>query len=68
MKKKYSEPYQYPKCPHCGGEHWGQRFDNCPFVNILADSQSTDEQRQNATETLERHRAEPPVTSGGTPA
>jgi len=45
------------KCQHCGGEHWGQRFDNCPFVSILAASDSTEEQRTNATEALEAHQA-----------
>lgn len=24
------------KCPHCGGEHFGQRFDDCPFIKKAA--------------------------------
>jgi hypothetical protein len=28
---------RYPKCPHCGGQHWGQRFDDCPYVALLSD-------------------------------
>lgn len=63
-KRKYSEPAQYPKCSHCGGEHWGQRFDDCPYVNILKDSDSTEEQRRHATEALEAHKTQPPVAPG----
>lgn len=63
MPKNYREPYQYPRCPHCGGEHWGQRFDECPFIKILADPNATEEERQNATATLEAHRAMPPTTT-----
>jgi hypothetical protein len=22
-------------CPHCGGLHFGQRFDDCPYLNSL---------------------------------
>lgn len=25
------KPAGQQKCPHCGGMHFGQRFDNCPF-------------------------------------
>lgn len=54
---KHKAPTPRPPCPHCGGEHWGQKFNDCTFVNILADPNSTDEQRQNATAALEAHRA-----------
>jgi hypothetical protein len=42
----------YPKCPHCGGEHWGQRFDDCPYVALLADPAATSEQKANAADWL----------------
>lgn len=35
-------------CPHCGGQHWGQRHDDCPYVSLLADVTATEEQVQNA--------------------
>ncbi len=64
-RRKYPEPFQYPKCPHCGGEHWGQRFDACPFVAIATDANATESQRTNAAATLESHRAKPPVVQAG---
>lgn len=51
-------PIGQPKCPHCGGEHWGQRFHDCPFVKLVADQSATEEQRQNAASFLEAHRLE----------
>ena len=62
MKKLYQEPIQYQECPHCGGKHWGQRFDNCTYVNILNDPSATGEQRRNARDILDRHRAQLPVS------
>lgn len=35
-------------CPHCGGLHLGQRFDDCPYIKILKDPAATEEQRTNA--------------------
>jgi hypothetical protein len=53
-----------PTCPHCGGLHFGQRYDNCPYVRILADPNSTEEQRKNAADWLNSHnrpsRGQPP--------
>ena len=48
-----SDPVRYPLCPHCGGQHWGQKFDDCPYVSLLQDSNATDGQRQNARDMLE---------------
>lgn len=48
----FPRPVEDPKCPHCGGEHWGQRFDDCPYVQILADPNASEEQRLNAAEWL----------------
>jgi hypothetical protein len=45
------------RCPHCGGEHFGQRFDNCPYVRLLTDPEATDEQRKNAAATLAANHA-----------
>lgn len=42
----------HPKCPHCGGEHWGQRFDDCPYVRLLSDPSASEEQRLNAASWL----------------
>ena len=68
MKRRASEPFQpHRKCPHCGGEHWGQRFDDCTYVNIKADPNATEEERRNAAGTLAAHKREalrPPVTQG----
>jgi hypothetical protein len=50
-----SEAVRYQKCPHCGGEHWGQRFDDCPYVKILNDN-STTEQRDNSEGWLRNHK------------
>lgn len=41
-----------PKCPHCGGEHWGQRFDDCPYIKLAVDMEASQEQRDNAAEWL----------------
>ena len=41
-----------PTCPHCGGLHFGQRFDNCPYVKLAVDPTATEEQRTNASEWL----------------
>ena len=46
------------RCPHCGGLHFGQRFDDCTFVRLLADPSATDEQRINAQEALDLHTAD----------
>lgn len=35
-------------CPHCGGLHFGQRFDDCPYVLLSTDTTATPEQRKNA--------------------
>jgi hypothetical protein len=45
-----------PPCPHCGGTHLGQRFDDCPYVKLVVDESATEEQRQNAGEWLRLHR------------
>jgi hypothetical protein len=41
-----------PKCPHCGGQHWGQRFDDCPYIELAVDPAATQEQRDNSAEGL----------------
>jgi hypothetical protein len=55
-----SKPKQVgqPTCPHCGGTHWGQRFDDCPYVRLVADPNATEEQRTNAAEWLRLHKEE----------
>lgn len=35
-------------CPHCGGLHYGQRFDDCSFLKVLNDPSSTPEMKENA--------------------
>ena len=52
MRKQKQASTGQPTCPHCGGWHWGQRFDDCPYVRLLADPSATDEQRANAREIL----------------
>ena len=49
------------RCPHCGGIHYGQRFDDCPYVRILADPNASEEQKNNAAEWLQAN--QPVVTS-----
>jgi hypothetical protein len=56
---------RYPKCPHCGGQHWGQRFDDCPYVALLSDLTATKEQRANAADHIANHRRFPPQSSAG---
>jgi hypothetical protein len=51
------ERFGQPECPHCGGLHYGQRFDDCTYVNILKDPKSTTEQRKNAAAWLENNLA-----------
>jgi hypothetical protein len=43
-------------CPHCGGQHWGQRFDNCPYVELVDNPSATDEQKANARDWLRLQR------------
>lgn len=43
-----ADAVKYPECPHCGGQHWGQRFDDCPYVDLLTDPNATEEQKMNA--------------------
>lgn len=47
-----------PRCPHCGGVHWGQRFDDCPYLKLSTDETASEEQRRNATEWLRLKREE----------
>jgi hypothetical protein len=47
-----------PTCPHCGGQHWGQRFDDCPYVRLVSDKSATEEQKHNAAEWLRLKREE----------
>lgn len=56
--KALSDAVTNPKCPHCGGEHWGQRFDDCPYIKLAVDETATDEQRANAAEWLRLKREE----------
>jgi hypothetical protein len=50
-----------PKCPHCGGEHWGQRFDDCVYVKLAHDQTASQEQRDNAAEWLRLWQEEHPA-------
>jgi len=52
LKTAMSEAVINPKCPHCGGIHLGQRFDDCPYVKLVSDETATLEQRHNAAEWL----------------
>lgn len=36
------------RCPYCGGLHYGQRFDDCPYIKLAVDEKATEEQRRNA--------------------
>ncbi len=45
-------------CPHCGGLHLGQRFDDCPYVKLVSDPTASQEQKRNAAEWLRLHREE----------
>jgi hypothetical protein len=36
------------RCPHCGGLHFGQRFDDCPYAKLARDPHATQEQRRNS--------------------
>lgn len=40
------------RCPHCAGLHYGQRFDDCPYVKLANDPSATKEQRENANAAL----------------
>lgn len=52
MSRKAIKYEPQPNCPHCGGLHLGQRFDNCPYVKLITDEQASEEQKQNAREWL----------------
>ncbi len=58
MKGKLVEYKPQPRCPHCGGLHLGQRFDDCVYVRLASDQAATEEQRTNAAEWLRLHREE----------
>jgi len=58
MARKKAAAQPQPPCPHCGGLHFGQRFDDCTFVRILADERSTPEQKRNAGQILRSNREE----------
>lgn len=36
MTRKKVEYNPQPDCPHCGGIHYGQRYDNCPYLKLAA--------------------------------
>lgn len=36
------------RCPHCGGLHFGQRFDDCVYVKMLDDPTATLEEKLTA--------------------
>jgi hypothetical protein len=46
------------KCPHCGGEHWGQAFDDCPYIVLRYDQSATEEQRRNAIDWIDSYQRE----------
>jgi hypothetical protein len=48
--------YGQPKCPHCGGLHYGVRYDDCPYLKLATDKTATEEQRQNAANWLKLQR------------
>lgn len=50
------EPGKLP-CPHCGGYNFGSAFDDCPYVNILADKESSLAEREYAAAILNRDRS-----------
>ncbi len=56
--KSLSDAVTHPKCPHCGGLHMGQRFDDCPYVKLAVDETATEEQQKNAAEWLRLHKEE----------
>jgi len=53
------------RCPHCGGIHFGQRFDDCVYVQILHDPTSDAEQIANAKSHLEAQKIERAVDLHG---
>ena len=52
-KGDYKAP---PRCPHCGGLHIGQRFDDCPYVKLADDPKASIEARANAAGILAAYR------------
>ncbi len=46
-------PQSCERCPHCGGLHFGQRFDDCVYVKLLDDPNATVEERANAQRWLD---------------
>ena len=57
-ERAMGEPIEYPRCPHCGSRHYGQKFDDCPYVKLADDETATPEQRRNAREWLRIRREE----------
>lgn len=45
-------------CPHCGGLHYGRRFDDCLYVELANDQNATEEQRTNARQWLDLYKEE----------
>jgi hypothetical protein len=55
MPRKAVEFTGQRHCPHCGGLHYGQRFDDCPYLKLVNDPNATEEQRANAKSFLDAH-------------
>jgi len=49
-----------PTCPHCGGLHFGQRFDDCPYVKLANDPEASIEARANAAGILAMFKKQSP--------
>ena len=58
MSDRASVKISEQRCRHCGGLHYGQLFLVCPYMVILADPKSTEEQKENAKSILRAHSEE----------
>ncbi len=54
-KSKQIEEIGQRRCPHCGGLHYGQRFDDCCFVRLVNDETADEDRRANARSILATH-------------